>query len=293
MPDSSLPPVPTPDGVRLFAQTPAVLEGLTRVREAMTGLRWHEGLRRRTAEAAAESRVRGAVASAGLEGAELAGSENTLPLMRDLMRGATSWPEQPGPVEQVARAASRVTAATEAVAPAQLRAPAQVLVRLHIAAAADLVPREQVGRPRSPDDHCGELADLGPAPAAELIPGRLSGIAALLGVEDPTVPRAVVAAMVHAEIAAVRPFVTGNALVARAMERAVLRATGVDPTGVAVPEAGHRSVPGPSYLGALSGYLHGSGEGLMVWWDHWVSAMVAGADAGTLVADAVRLGRTS
>ena len=46
-----------------LAALPGVTDGMDRAREACTALRWHEGLRRRIPEAAAESRVRGAAAS--------------------------------------------------------------------------------------------------------------------------------------------------------------------------------------------------------------------------------------
>ena len=55
----------------------------------------------------------------------------------------------------------------------------------------------------------------------------------------PRLPVVVAAAVVHAELATVRPFVRGNAVVARALDRAVVQAGGLDPTGVAVTEAGH------------------------------------------------------
>ena len=46
------------------------------------------------------------------------------------------------------------------------------------------------------------------------------------------------AALTHAEIVTARPFTRGNGVVARALERAVVQAGGLDPTGVAVTEAG-------------------------------------------------------
>lgn len=294
MTTSTLPPEPTPALLRQVAARAEVAEGVDRVREALTGLRWHEGLRRRTEAAAAESRVRGAVASAAIEGAELAGSGGTLPLTRDLMRGATPWPDDLGPVELTARAASRVTAATEGIGSTQLRAPAQVLVRLHVAAAGDRVSADEVGRPRRMGETCAELSDLGPAVPADQVVARLRGINNLVAAsaDSQRVPTVLAVAVVHAELAVLRPFGVGNALVARALERVLLRARGVDPTGVAVPEAGHRSVPGPSYLGALSGYASGGEQGLVLWLTHWAGAMEAAAKAGIAVADAVRSGRS-
>ena len=55
-----------------------------------------QALRRRIPEASAESRVRGARASAFLDGAEL-----PVDLVRDLVRGARPWPEHLDPVEDL------------------------------------------------------------------------------------------------------------------------------------------------------------------------------------------------
>jgi hypothetical protein len=98
---------------------------------------------------------------------------------------------------------------------------------------------------------------------------------------------------VHAEVASVRPFVRGNGVVARAAERAVLQATGLDPTGVAVPEVGHLQGGLAPYVGALAAYVTGTTEGVAVWLRHCAEAVVAGADEGMRVCAAVRTGRLS
>src|SRR5450631_4422017 len=87
---------------------PGVAEATDAARQACTKLRWHEALRRRVPAAAAESRVRGARASAALDGAEM-----DLDLVRDLMRGATAWPQSPDPLEATLQAAVQATAETE------------------------------------------------------------------------------------------------------------------------------------------------------------------------------------
>ena len=85
---------------------------------------------------------------------------------------------------------------------------------------------------------------------------RLRGVADVL-LATPRLPVVVAAALVHAELATVRPFVRGNAVVARALDRAVVHAGGLDPTGVAVTEAGHGAQGGAAYLGALAAYGRG------------------------------------
>ena len=65
-----------------------------------------------------------------------------------------------------------------------------------------------------------------------------------------------------------RPFVQGNGVVARAVERALLQATGLDPTGVAVPEVGHLRGGLAPYVGALAAYATGTVDGVALWLRH-------------------------
>ncbi|SDP67637.1 Fic/DOC family protein [Pedococcus dokdonensis] len=268
-----------------LAELPGVPERIAAARDACEQLRWHEALRRRIPEASAESRVRGAQASAALEGATV-----PLDLVRDVMRGAAQWPLTPDPVELVARGAVTATAESEHVRSLVTRAPLQALARLHVAAAADLLPAEQVGRPRLEGETSAEFRDLGPAPAAGELRERLDLLVAAM-TAGAAVPALVVAAVAHAEIATARPFVRANGVVARAVERALLQATGLDPTGVVVSEAGHATQGGPAYLGALAAYGLGTPEGLGLWIGHCADAVVAGAAQGAQICDAVRAGR--
>ena len=57
--------------VSRLAELPGIPEQVEAAREACTRLRWHQALRKRIPEAAAESRVRGAHASGELEGASV------------------------------------------------------------------------------------------------------------------------------------------------------------------------------------------------------------------------------
>jgi Fic family protein len=264
-----------------------VREAVDAARDACTQLRWHEALRRRIPEASAESRVRGARASAFLDGAEL-----PVDLVRDLVRGARSWPEQLDPVEEVLRGAIQATAETEHVRGLLVRSPAQALARLHVAAASGMLPAEQVGRPRCDGESSREFVDLGMPPAPTDIPARLAGVGELIGMAG-EVPVVVAAALVHAELAVVRPFVRGNGLVARAAERALIAAAGLDPTGVAVPEAGWLAGGGTAYLGALTAYASGTSEGVGLWLRQAAEAMTRAVSEGVRVADAVRIGRLS
>jgi Fic family protein len=276
----------TVTALRRLSELPGVPEKVAAAREACERLRFHEALRRRIPEAAAESRVRGAQASAALEGATV-----PLDLVRDVVRGAAAWPVHPDPVQQVARGAVQATVETERVRALATTAPLQALARLHVAAAAGLVDDAQLGRPRTGDEQSAELTDLGPAPTPPEVAARLDGLVEVLTASGSGVPALVVAAVAHAEVCTVRPFTRGNGVVARALERAVVQAAGLDPTGVAVTEAGHATQGGPAYLGALAAYGTGSPEGLGLWLGHCADALVAAAREGERVCDAVRAGR--
>ncbi|MGV1010477.1 MAG: hypothetical protein ACOYBY_18065 [Dermatophilaceae bacterium] len=264
-----------------------VAAGVEEAREACTRLRWHEALRRRSAQAAAESRIRGARASAALDGAQL-----PLAVVRDRVRGVRSWPERPDPVDRIVRGAVTATMETENLRALVLKAPSQALARLHMAAASGVLAPDQVGRPRRGAERCDELVDLGEPPDPSLVLARLAGVADLLHGAG-SVPVPVVAALVHAEISLIRPFVRGNALVARALERTVVVSAGLDITGVAVPEVGYLAAGGAAYLGALTAYASGTPAGVGLWLRHATAAMVTGAGEGERICQAVLAGRLS
>jgi Fic family protein len=276
---------PAVDAVRRLAELPGIPEQVEAAREACTRLRWHQALRRRIPEAAAESRVRGAVASAELEGARL-----PVDVVRDLVRGAAAWSESADPVEQVVRGVVAATTEAEHVRGILLTAPLQAVARLHTVAAAGLVPDAALGRPRVAGERCAELTDLGEAPESGEASARLRAVVEVL-LATPRLPVVVAAAVVHAELATVRPFVRGNAVVARALDRAVVQAGGLDPTGVAVTEAGHGSGGGAAYVGALAAYGRGDAVGVGLWVSHCCQAVRAAAAEGERVADAVLAGR--
>ena len=271
--------------LRRIADWPEVGAAIDGVREAMTALRWHQALRRRIPESAAESRVRGAQASGELEGARL-----PVDMVRELMAGVRPWPSDPDPVEKVLRGVLTATAATEEVRGTVLDAPAQALARLHVAAVGGRIDAEAVGRPRLAGEGSEELVGVGPLLGPQAVRERLDLLSEVLrGHGD--LPGALVAAVAHAEVATVRPFTHGNGVVARALERSLVQATGLDPTGVAVTELGHFREGMPAYVGALTAYATGSREGVRLWIEHCCAALVSAAQAGGEVADAVLAGR--
>jgi hypothetical protein len=69
---------------------------------------------------------------------------------------------------------------------------------------------------------------------------------------------------VHAELAILRPFPTANGLVARAAERCLLVARGIDPVAVTVPEVGHCELAA-SYAPVLTDYAARGLTGVRDW----------------------------
>ncbi|WP_332879887.1 Fic family protein [Kineosporia rhizophila] len=276
----------------MLAQSLAALENLPGVaaavqsaRTACTEIRWHNALRRRSAEARAEATVRSARNSAALEGARY-----PVDLIRDAARGASGLPEDAS--GHLAQAAVRVYSEAAQVEKSLSSAPAQALARLHLAAAGGLIPADQVGRPRQgaelPGDGIGEPES---APVGAALGARLNGITDLLSA-PPAAPALVVAALVHAEILTARPFVAGNGLVARAAAHAVIVGRGLDPMGVVVWEAAHLDA-GPGYHRRLQAYTSGRADAVADWLIHCAEAVVEGAGEGRAVCDAVTMGRVT
>jgi len=201
------------------------------------------GLRRTSPETTAESLLRGAHASAVLDG-----SASSLAEVRA------------GEGDQLARDAVRVSAGLLALAPTLRRSPLQALARLHTLAGAGTVPDAELGRPRD-------------ARAAE----RLQGVARLLSGASST-PALLLAAVVHADLVTAAPFASHNGIVARAAERLVLVAKAVDEKSLTVPEAGHLALR-PEYESNLRAYREGGQNGVHAWLLYAAEAYAAGAEA--------------
>ena len=121
--------------------------------------------------------------------------------------------------------------------------PLQALARIHALAAAGAVPDEQLG-----------------PPAATRPPPTGCEASATCCCADRRRPALLVAAVVHAELAAAAPFASHNGIVARAAERLVLVARGVDEKSLVVPEAGHLALRA-AYESNLRGYRDGGAGG--------------------------------
>jgi hypothetical protein len=215
-------------------------------RDGIDAMLRDRGLRRTSPELTAESLLSGAHASAVLEG-----STSSLDEVRE------------GAGDEIAQAALRVSTELLSLVPVVGRSPLQALARLHALAAAGVVEDEQLGRPRG-------------AEAAE----RVQGVARLL-VADTEAPAMLVAAIVHAELITAAPFASHNGVVARAAERLLLAARGVDEKSLVVPEAGHLANRA-AYESNLQGYAEGGRAGVHAWALYAAEAFAAGAEASPL-----------
>lgn len=299
---SSLPPAGD-DPLAPLLDLAGVRESVDRARTACEELRWHEAFRRRWREVRAEADVRAACAGAAVDGARV-------PL--DVLRGVATGVDRVGsgdgsggvpgeaaggdPADlRVAVGALRATVlaatwrpdlgARTAAAPPPL---GQVLARLHAAAGAGWLPEADLGRVRSGDAAPRDLTGLGPAPDGAGAAERLALLTRTVGATR--APALVVAAVVHGELLAVRPFAAGNGTVARAAARLLVCARGLDPTGAVVPESAWAAAPLP-YLATAARFATGTPEGVAAWIGACADAVVAGAAEGRRVADAVLAGR--
>ncbi len=215
-------------------------------RDGIDALLRDRGLRRTSPEQTATSLLRGAHASAVLEG-----STSTF---EEVAEGAG---------DAIAVDAVRVSTELLSLVPVLGRAPLQALARIHAVASASSLPEERRGRPRD-------------AASAE----RLRSLSEALLAET-AAPALMVAALVHADLATAAPFPSHNGIVARAAERLVLVARGVDPASLTVPEAGHLAHR-EAYESNLRGYASGEDSGIHSWLLYAPEAFASGADASPL-----------
>jgi hypothetical protein len=237
--------MPDADPLAWLSTLEGVPSAYAGARDGIDVLLRDRGLRRSTPDQTGESLLRGAHASAVLEGS------------------ACSLEEvRAGELDETARAAVRVSTELLGLLPVLAATPLQALARLHALAGKGILDDDRLGRPVS-----AEAAD------------RLAGLGrALLTTK---VPAMIVAAVVHAELVTVAPFGSHNGIVARAAERLVLAARGVDPASLTVPEAGHLALR-PQYESNLRGYRDGGRNGLHAWLLYAPEAYTRGAEQSPL-----------
>lgn len=273
------------DSLAVLLELPGVAAGVERARGAVDGLLSHRVLRRRSAEVTAESALRGARASAELEGAAIELER----LRGQLLAGGTvTLPSKDGRGARVVEGAVRLHADLGSVLTSFRHSPRQALARLHMLAAGDLVPPDALGRPRPPGAPYDDPLGLGAAPDPLEVAARLEGLSRLL-TEPTRAPAVVVAGVVHGELLALRAFGSLDGLVARAAGRLVLVDRGLDPKAVSAPEVGHAELH-HAYAEAARDYVHGGPAGVARWLEHCAMAIALGAREGIAVCEAIARG---
>jgi hypothetical protein len=202
-------------------------------------------LRRRSADVSAESVLRGAWAAGRLSGSRAR--------LVDVRAGA--------PSDELARGALRAYADLGNLTEAWARAPRQVLARLHVLAARDVVNEAALGRPVRGADRLDMLSDV---------------LAAT------RVPAVLVAAVALGEISALDPFPPCSPIVGWAAVRLTFVTRGLDPRSLIVPEVGAVGLDAP-----LEEYRDGD----MATWVRYVSgAVAAGARETRAICQALQRG---
>lgn len=234
----------TADPLASLSTLEGVPSAFAATRDGIDAMLRDRGLRKTAPELTGESLLRGAWASAVLEG-----SSSTLEQVRA------------GEGDEIAQSAVRVATEVLALVPTLKRAPLQAFARLHAVAGLGSLPAEELGRPRSPEAAAGLLQ----------LANRL--------LAPTTAPAMLVAAVVHADLATSTPFPSHNGIVARAAERLVLVARGVDEKSLTVPEEGHRLFRA-EYESNLRAYASAAGvSGVHSWLLYAAEAYAKGAEA--------------
>jgi hypothetical protein len=241
----------TVDPLAPLLDLPEIADAAAAARDAVDRLLGHRALRRTSGPVSAESVLRGARASAALEGAEYD--------LDEVRAGTVTDP--------VVQGALRVGGGLGQLRDTWERAPRQVLAKLHVLAAAGIVEEPALGRP-APGPEVAERLDA----LARLVAGGTS------------VPAVIVAAVVHGELLTTAPFAGPNGVVARAAARLTLVTRGLDVKAVSVPESGHLA-RSPEYVGAANAYATGTPDGVRAWLKHCCAAVALGADEGLSICE--------
>ncbi|ETA02594.1 hypothetical protein ThrDRAFT_01566 [Frankia casuarinae] len=328
------------DPLARVAALPGVREAADSARSAVDTLLRHRVLRRQSAEVTAEASLRAARACAALEGYEISLDELRAHLARSGPEGVL-----PGPEETDASKAGAVTdrgtrndaamtgsghplpvvlgtvrlyAELGILVPAWERAPRQALARMHVLLGRGFVPDDELGRPRA-DAGTRAILDplrLGPPPHSVETSVRLDGLTGLL-VAPTSAPAIVVAAVVHGELLALRPFGALDGVIARAAARLVLIGRGLDPKALTATDVGHlemgqnpasilrvdragdahageayagEAYAGDAYAGyreAAAAYVGGGADGVAIWVRHCAKALELAARESLAVCEAL------
>ncbi|WP_327067681.1 oxidoreductase [Kitasatospora sp. NBC_01302] len=313
------------DPLAPLAELPGVSESVAEVRKAVDRLYGHRVMRRRAPEVTGEAALRGARASAALSGADWpleevrrrsdfsAGAEErtvggALRISAEAGQLLSVW--RTSPLQVLARlhllaASDPGAAAGPGAATAAAGRPRRAGESPEELFPSELSPVEGVAaapsdpllgefEPSADQGQRGVGAALPPAPPADEVAARLDQLAQLLATRPSGVqggaPALVTAAVVHGELLALRPFANYNGLVARAAQRIVLIAEGLDPKAICPAEVGLVELGTAAYREALAGYVSGTPQGLARWIAHCGLALRLGVRESTAVCEAMQRG---
>lgn len=239
-----------------------VAQATLAARDDIDAMLWRRDIRANSIQVAQASISRGAMDSAALEGADLAGVEDS-------------------PMGKVLSATLAVTAQAPLLADTWLTAPLQVITRLHLLVAKEFSDHDQLGRPRTeniPDDplHIGSIPD------HSVVPAFLMSLSKQC--VDTQASAIIEAGFAHAEIMRLRPFTWGSGLVARAVVRTVFAARGLDPSNFSIPENGMFETGRTNYVSAIRGYIQQTPDGIAQYFE-WFSACVGLGARAVVVPD--------
>jgi hypothetical protein len=232
-----------------------VSEAVEESRHAVDRLLSNRTLRRSSPEVSAESLLRGAWASAVLEG-----STATLAEVRAGSAG-----------DALLQGSLRVSAELATLAEVWGGAHRQVLARLHALAAADLSEPGELGRPR-PDR---EVAH------------RLDVLADVLA--QTQAPAVVIAAIVQAEVQVLDAFAPVSGIVGRAAARLTLIQRGLDPKSLVPLEVGQLEAA-TELSASLLAYSEGGPEGVAEWIKSFCVALGLGVQESLAICEAISRG---
>jgi hypothetical protein len=236
------------DPLAPLLELPGVADAVEAARDAVAEVHRHPANRRGWPTTAAEASVRAARASAAIEG------------------GNTDIPADGSVTDPVLAGALRVAEAIGPLLSTWRRAPLQVLARLHVLAATDLVDAAELGKPTVSD------------PRLELLASLVAG--------GSKAPGPILVAVVHGELLTLSSFGAATGVIARAAARLTMIGTGLDTKGLAVPEVAYLR-RAAEYRAALAGFAFGEPDGLAGWLIFSCEALRAGAGEAAGIADSV------
>lgn len=259
-----------PDPLAPLMELEGVADAAATASEAISAVHRHRANLRSWTVTGAESVLRGARASAWLEGADPtlpSTGDITDPVMAAALRAAD--PIAPEAIEETVRV--------------WRRAPIQVLARLALIAspAGPLLSdaptdarTSDAGRPVGDDSLSAAMKEQRLHLLGDLVSGGTS------------VPDGVLSAVVHGELLTMRPFAANNGIIARAASRLTTIAGGSDPRGLGVPEVywtRHRD----DYRTAAAAFATGDPDGVRRWLLLHLAGLEAGATEARGIAEAV------